>query len=909
MPDKKRTAGGALGGLAGLVGLSAVAGVLVTATMTPAIAISGVAASSTISLFDNMDSILEIDKLMLPTEIYRFDPGTGQDVLLTQFYEQNRSPVEFDQVAPVMYDAILSSEDPRYYQHGGVDLIGTTRALLNNAQSGTTQGGSSISQQYVKNVLIQRCEKDAEETRETADDGTVTIVQTLDDAKRSCFLEATNAEGIEGYQRKLQEMRYAIQLEKQYSKNEILLGYLNIANFGGTTYSVDAAARYYFNVSAAELSVSQAAILAGIVQNPNTYRIDREGGSIFENDVAYNKAPDGLIDDVTPGTLAALDTKLNAGEITQEQYLAAADGYSATKGRQLYVLSRMLEDGKITQEQYDAAVLEPITPNIHEPTTGCASTGKAAFFCQYVVKTILNDPSFGETQADREKALRRDGLKIYTTMDARLQYAAEETMADVAPSSIANMNFGATSVSVEVGSGRVLAIAQNNNFTEDLDISSSDPSYTSLVYAGDLKFGGSIGFSAGSTFKLFTLVDWLEQGRSLNEIVNGRDRLVPNMTNSCTGNWVNSGSDRIYNFNRQSGYNGTPYQFTRQSLNTGYLGMAAELDLCDIANVATKMGVTLGNGNPITMPVANNVIGSDEVSPLAMAGAYATVASGGTYCQPKVIDRVTDNEGNDRPELVPVRNCSQVLTPEVAATAADALEGVMTSGGTGAQANPGNSPMLGKTGTHQELQSWMIESSSKVATAVWVGNSEGFTDISRTYANGRRVMDMRYAIAEEVQRVANQLYPGAAFPQPDPNLTRRVTKEVPNVVGQTIEQAQATLQEAGWEVTVGEPVDSDQPTNIVAQQDPSGSAPSGTSVTIRPSNGQATAVPSVAGTSPSQAVAILASAGFTNLTGSCSVSTDPSVPADGIVSGTNPGAATLASRSAAISVIYTARTC
>jgi beta-lactam-binding protein with PASTA domain len=170
-------------------------------------------------------------------------------------------------------------------------------------------------------------------------------------------------------------------------------------------------------------------------------------------------------------------------------------------------------------------------------------------------------------------------------------------------------------------------------------------------------------------------------------------------------------------------------------------------------------------------------------------------------------------------------------------------------------------------------------------------------------------MDMRYAIAEDVQRVANQLYPGEAFPQPDPNLTRRVTKEVPNVVGQTIEQAQSMLEGAGWEVAVGEPVDSDRPTDIVAQQDPSGTAPSGATITIRPSNGQATAVPSVAGTSVSQATATLASAGFTNLTGSCSVSTDPGTPADGLVSGTNPGAGTVASRSSAISVIYTARNC
>ena len=142
MPDTKRTASGVLGGFAGLVGLSAVAGVLIAATVTPGIALSGAAASSAITMFDNLPSVLDIDKLMLPSTYYGKNPDTGEYVEMAKFYDQNRSPVDFDEIAPVMYDAILSSEDPRYYQHGGVDLIGTARALLSNAGGGQTQGGS-----------------------------------------------------------------------------------------------------------------------------------------------------------------------------------------------------------------------------------------------------------------------------------------------------------------------------------------------------------------------------------------------------------------------------------------------------------------------------------------------------------------------------------------------------------------------------------------------------------------------------------------------------------------------------------------------------------------------------------------------------------------------------------------------
>ena len=98
--------------------------------------------------------------------------------------------------------------------------------------------------------------------------------------------------------------------------------------------------------------------------------------------------------------LGVLDDLVASGEITEEQKLAAADGYTSTKVRQLYVLSRLLEDGKITREQYVEAAAWPITPDVVEPKTGCANAGGAAYFCQYVKYVILNDPAFGETAED-----------------------------------------------------------------------------------------------------------------------------------------------------------------------------------------------------------------------------------------------------------------------------------------------------------------------------------------------------------------------------------------------------------------------------------------------------------------------------------------------------------------------------
>ncbi|WP_154097423.1 transglycosylase domain-containing protein [Microbacterium testaceum] len=909
MPENKRTASGALGGIVGLVGLSAVAGLLVTAAVTPAIAVSGAAASSAITIFDNMPSYLQPDELMQPTTLM------AGDQVLAKFYDQNRSPVTFDQVNPVMYDAILSSEDPRYYQHGGVDLIGTTRALLSNASGGETQGGSSISQQYVKNVLVQRCERDARAIPavEATDSTPAVEAKSRDEVLQACALEAIQSDGAAGYQRKLQEMRYAVQLEKEYTKDQILLGYLNIANFGGTTYGIDAAARYYFNTPAANLTVGQSAILAGMVQNPNRFRIDLPTGSISDGETAYNKAPDGSIDDVDQGTIQALYTLRDNGEITQDQLVAAADGYSETKGRQLYVLSRMEADGKITHEQYVSFAIEPITPAITPTTQGCAASA-APYFCQYVVSTILNSPAFGEGTDDRVNALRQDGLTIQTTLDWNVQNAAQETMSENAPTNLDparydNLKFGATAVSLEAKTGRLLALAQNTKFTQDPTLADSDPSYSSIVFAGDSDNGGSIGFSAGSTFKLFTLIDWLEKGHSLNETLNGRLQPVPNMKNSCQGPWVNTTKYTINNFNESRGYVGTPMMFTRDSLNTGYLAMAAELDLCDIANVVKKMGMKTGDGKEILMANANEVIGSDNISPIAMAGAFSTVANGGTRCPAKVIDKVTAADGSERP--IPDQQCETALTPEIAATAAYALQGVMQGGGTGSQANPGDgTPVLGKTGTHEAHETWMIESSTNVTTAVWVGNWDGGTvSLFQKFANGLQLSDMRYRLARDVQRAADDVYGGDRFPDPASNLLRTQQRDLPNVVGQSIDSATSTLQNAGFRVTVGDPIDSELGGDRVAAQNPGGgSAPAGSQITLSPGNGKGGTVPDVVGRSINAAQNDLKNAGFTNFSiGDCKKS--DKAPDGGQVTASNPAGGTAANKDTPVVLNVSAKDC
>ena len=136
--DGKRHLGGVLGGLVGLVALSGIAGLLITAAVTPTVAITSMAAAGAIDGFDNLPSELQINALQLPTTIYAKNPSTGKQEPITRFYDQNRVPVKWTQIAPVMYDAIISSEDPRFYDEGGIDLVGTTRAVLSNVQGRST---------------------------------------------------------------------------------------------------------------------------------------------------------------------------------------------------------------------------------------------------------------------------------------------------------------------------------------------------------------------------------------------------------------------------------------------------------------------------------------------------------------------------------------------------------------------------------------------------------------------------------------------------------------------------------------------------------------------------------------------------------------------------------------------------
>lgn len=820
-----------LGAVGAFVGMSAVAGLLVTAAVTPAIAVTGMAANNGIGVFEGLPEYLAIGQLAQPTTIYA-KASDGSDVVLATFYSQNRLPVGFDQMSQAVKDAAIAGEDPRYYSHGGVDIQGTVRGVLSTVSGAGVQGGSSITQQYVKNVLLQKCEAMPIKTK----DQKVKYQACVDDST-----------GVTP-DRKVKEMKYAIGLEKKYTKDQILEGYLNIAGFGGSVYGIEAAARYYYNTTAAALTPAQAASLVAIVNEPTGLKIDNP-------------------DSATNG---------------------AKNGYAKNKERRDYILGKMYEYKKLTKAQYDDAIKTPISPVITPSVRGCQTAGGAAYFCDYVQRIILNDPSFGKDQDTRTANFNRGGYKVYTSLDLDLQKVAEDTMASYVPQTYGAVKLGGSLVGVEPGTGRVLYMAQNKTYSQDPEVLNSGDQYTSINYATDQDFGGSGGFQVGSTYKVFTLAEWLKQGHSLNETVNANIRTYNAATfkDSCNGPW--SGPYRPTNDSGGEEGLRSAQNATTNSINTAFIAMAYQLDLCNIRNDAEAFGVHTAKGDPLATNPAS-VLGTNYIAPLTMATAFAGIANNGLTCTPVAIDKIIDASGKE--VSPPATKCTQAIDPAIANTMAKALKGPLENG-TAAGMNRTGKDMLGKTGTTDGNESlWLVAATTKVAGAYWVGNIVGHQDMRRIYpTHGTTPAIARTAVMRTMMSAAVAKYGGDPFPAAPDKLVRGVQVAVPDLTGKSPDEAKSILTGLGLDSADGGPQDSAAPAGTIASSNPAAgsSVGKGTVVTLYTSNGSLVAIPNVVGQKFSDAQKALSAAGFV-----AKASGGGSSP-DDVVQAMDPGAGTAA---------------
>ncbi|NUU30721.1 transglycosylase domain-containing protein [Arthrobacter sp. C9C5] len=648
-----------LGKLILFLGVSAICGVLMAGLLVPAAAVSGNAASGSIKFFETLPAELKVDPPSQSTKILASDGST-----IANLYLENRTRVSLDQMSPYIKDAVIAIEDSRFYEHGGVDTTGILRALVATAR-GNKQGASTITQQYVNNVINSSLESEGKGDQ--------------------VLLNGVN----KGVGDKLREMKLAIALEKKFTKEQILEGYLNIVFFNRDAYGIEAAARLFFSTSAKNLTLPQAALLAGVVNSPSFY------------DPITN--PDNA------------------------------------KVRRNLVLKAMLSQGKIKQAQYDAAVATPVKTKVTQPRQGCAYSPTSPYFCDYVLHLLLNNPAYGADTKERERKIFRGGLTIKTTLDPKAQKVAQ---AQVDSAAGANPNkWGAALVSVEPGTGKITNMAQNTSW-----LPAKGKFDTQLNFNVDKRdekgndLNGLGGAQPGSTMKPFTFAEWLDEGKSMNTVVDGSVRKYPlnfQWKNSCgvtTGayNTDEEGLGAAPDLqNAEEGYYRpmTVLKGLYNSINTITFASAAQLDFCGIQKIVDAVGLHNGLDNqPINMSIVANLLGSTQTAPLTMASAFATFANDGRYCAPIAITSVTDATGAKLPAQA--TNCRDALKPEVARGVNHALQEVLNRG-SGSLIQPRIStqtdfPIAAKTGTSNNNGStWVVGHTTGLATAAWFGDPLG----------------------------------------------------------------------------------------------------------------------------------------------------------------------------------------
>ena len=514
--------------------------------------------------------------------------------------EKNRQPVALSQMSPWMAKATVAIEDRRFYKHGGVDYKGIVRAAIRDLRAGkVVQGGSTITQQLVRNLYISR--------------------------QRT-------------FKRKIKEACLAIKLARNKSKDWILGSYMNAVYYGNHAYGIEAAAQTYFSRRARTLTLDQSALLAGLPQAP----------SIFD----------------------PIHRPLDALERRDE------------------VLRAMLENGVLTRRQFASAIADR---DLHLVPGKLYTRIREPYFFSFV-----RDQLIAEYGAN---TVRTGGLKVYTTIDPRLQAAARRAIVDTLSS---RTDPASALVSIDPATGAIKAMAA-------VTPGSSGNEFNLVAQAKR---------QAGSTFKMFVLAAAVDEGinPATTYYVSGPFHYQPDpyspAWNVTTYDHTYLGSTSIANA-------------TLHSDNTVYAQLTLDVGPKKVAEMAHRLGVR----SPLTTKEGAYVpslgLGAIPVSPLDLASSYATIAAGGIYSKPMAIRKVVLGNGKvdtDAGWAEPSRK--RVISPGVAYTVTQILEQNMQYGtGTGAYFGR---PAAGKTGTTDNYaDAWFCGYTPQLEATIWIGYPRG----------------------------------------------------------------------------------------------------------------------------------------------------------------------------------------
>jgi len=522
--------------------------------------------------------------------------------LATLHGSENRFPVKLEQVPKVVQDAVLAAEDRKFFRHGGVDPVGIMRATWADVRhQGSTQGASTITQQYVKNVYV-------------GNDPTLW--------------------------RKVKEAVIAIKLERKYDKREILERYLNTVYFGRGAYGIQAASRAYFGKDVGQLELKEATYLAGLIRSPTT-------GDVTHDPVAAARLRTSVL-----GAMVA------SGSATSAQV------------------------AEVEQSSLSDYVVAPTAPG----TTVALKGIGAEYFVEFVRRELVRQYS--------EAMVLKGGLRVYTSLDPRLQKTAYESVYG-----LLNRSGDPAGALVSLDpDGRVVAMVGGRDW---------EASKVNLAVGTD---GGGAGRQGGSAFKPFVLAETVREGYSIGssfpgpaKIVlpkadRGRDWEVTNYENTAYGpmNLVDA---------------------TANSVNTVYAQLVSAIGPQKVVDMAHLLGIQSS-----LQAVPSIALGTQNVSVLEMAGAYLTFANKGVQTPPRPLRKVTLGNSvllDDRPKRTRVLDRDQVEKVDYA------LEQVVKRG-SGTNARVAKAHVRGKTGTSEDFgDAWFVGYTPKLTTAVWMGYPEG----------------------------------------------------------------------------------------------------------------------------------------------------------------------------------------
>ena len=703
------------------------------------------------------DLLLDLPDLSQVSRIYTLD-----NTLLAELHDgKNSEPVRYEELPDLVIKAVLAAEDAEFFEHQGVDFPAIGGAAIDNLR-GVTRGGSTITQQVVKQNFV-------------GDEVTL--------------------------QRKIQEAMVAVELERRYTKEQILEFYVNSVYYGWSAYGVKTAAREYFGKTLEELTIAEAATLFVPIRNPAAYDPRRQPERVLvrRNDV--------------------IDT--------------------------------MVAHQMITPAQGERAKDEPYVIQPHPEFQGPADHVVAE-----VRRSLLHDPEFsflGATDEERKKAVfgcpsddvtcsGGGGMKVYVTIDLDLQGKANEILKSwlplADPTVLSEDQLAAciqryNNAQIPVPEPSDLrcsptgAIASVDNVTGAIKVMASGLPFD--VEQFDLALQGKR--NPGSSFKPFALTAYLESGGSLNSFWDARSPKEIDCPFCNPDPWV------VHNAGGGGG-GMSLFSGTQNSVNVVFAQVSKEVGPERIIDVAHRMGIKS------ELPaVYSLVLGAGAVSPLEMASAFSNFATNGLHADSYLIERIENTAG----ELVYSRDVEliQVVDAAVIAAARRPLIKVVEAG-TATRARIGR-PQGGKTGTHQNFnEAWFLGFVPEYSTAVWVGYPDFQAPLRNVTINGEfysRVYGgtvpapiwaefMKYMLADT---------PVTDFPEDPPGVAQYYvtpSTEVPLVVGLMQDEAENDIYDAHLRPNVVE-VGSIEEKGVVLTQDleEGSSATHGQALTIEVSSG------------------------------------------------------------------------